>query len=81
MVDRSDLDDVQVEQRLGVSTASAGPGEKDLDSSIPGLDSRAGYADFNVHLPMVPVQKLFQTPESLRFFIFPAGIQCTSCDH
>ena len=61
MVDRSDLIDAQVERKLGASTTSSGQGEKDLDSLMPGLDSRAGYA----HLSMVPVRKLFQTPPFL----------------
>ena len=49
MVDRSDPNDVQVEQKLGDSTAIAALGEKGLDSSFSDLDSRAGYADFPVH--------------------------------
>ena len=49
MVDRSDLNDVQVEQKVGGSTAIAGLREKGLDSSFSDLDSRAGYADFPVH--------------------------------
>ena len=82
MVDRSDSIDVQVEQKLGASTALAGIGEKDLDSSIPNLDSRAGYAHFPVHTYLwSPYKSSSRYHRALRFFILPAEQQCTSCYH